>query len=79
MLETLEADQYWSWLLTAVGLLGLWVVGSGKSWGWLINLGTEPLWAIYAITTHQYGFLFSAVAYGYIYFRNYIKSKKQIN
>lgn len=33
--------QYWSWLLTVVGVFGLWTAGSKKSWGWLVGLGAQ--------------------------------------
>lgn len=62
---------YWSYLLTAIGLIGLLVAGSKKSWGWLIGLGAQALWIVYALVTRQYGFLVSAVCYGAVYARNY--------
>lgn len=63
--------QWWSWLLTAVGVTGLWAAGSRKSWGWLIGLGAQVLWVGYALQSKQYGFLVSAVAYGTVYARNF--------
>lgn len=63
--------QWWSWLLTAVGVAGLWAAGSRKSWGWLIGLGAQGLWIAYALQSRQYGFLVSALAYGTVYGRNF--------
>jgi hypothetical protein len=34
---------YWSWLLTAVGVLGLWLAGSGRKLGWAVGLGAQGL------------------------------------
>lgn len=62
---------WWSWLLTAVGVTGLYFAGRKRALGWGIGLGAQLLWVAYAVTTHQYGFLFSAFAYGWVYARNF--------
>lgn len=60
----------WSYLLTAVGVLGLFLAGR-KSWtGWAVGLAAQSLWVAYALASHQYGFLLSAAAYGWVYARN---------
>lgn len=61
----------WSYLLTAVGLVGLYAAGSKRSWGWLVGLFAQILWIAYALATGQYGFLISACAYGFVYARNF--------
>jgi len=61
---------WWSWLLTAVGVTGLYFAGRKRSLGWAIGLGAQVLWVAYALTTDQYGFLVSAGAYGWIYAKN---------
>ena len=62
---------WWSWLLTAVGVTGLYFAGRKRSLGWAIGLGAQVLWVAYALTTDQYGFLVSAGAYGWIYAKNF--------
>ena len=62
--------NYWSYILTAVGVTALYLAGKGKAVGWLIGLLAQLLWIGYGIATHQYGFILSAVAYGYVYTRN---------
>lgn len=62
----------WSWILTAIGIFGLYVAGSKKSWGWLVGLSAQGLWLAYAISTEQYGFVISAFAYGWVYLRNFL-------
>jgi hypothetical protein len=63
--------QWWSWLLMLVGVTGLWAAGSKKSWGWALGIFAQVLWILYALASKQYGFLFSAIAYGTVYVRNY--------
>jgi hypothetical protein len=60
----------WSWILTAVGVFGLWLAGRKLWWAWLVGLGAQALWLGYAITTAQYGFVVSAFAYGWVYAHN---------
>lgn len=66
---------WWSWLLTAIGILGLWLAGSNNKVGWMIGLLAQVLWIAYAIVSKQYGFLLSALAYGTVYFRNFKRWK----
>lgn len=35
---------WWSWLLTAFGVFGLWLAGRGTPWGWAVGLGAQGLW-----------------------------------
>ena len=69
--------MYWSYILTAVGLLGIYLAGKKNKIGWLVGLGAQGLWIAYAIATRQWGFIASSVAYGSIYLRNWrLWSKK---
>lgn len=63
---------WWSWLLTSVGVLGLWLAGSRRRVGWAVGIAAQVLWVTYALQTQQYGFLVSAVAYGTVFSRNWI-------
>lgn len=60
----------WSYVLTAVGVTGLWLAGRKVWWAWFVGLGAQGLWLAYAISTRQWGFLVSAFAYGWVYARN---------
>lgn len=62
---------YWSYLLTAVGVFGLWLAGRKSRWGWAVGLSAQGLWIAYAVATRQWGFIVSALAYGAIYARNF--------
>lgn len=62
----------WSYVLTAVGVVGLLMAGRKNLWGWAVCIGSQVLWATYAITTQQWGFLIAAGAYTYVYGRNFL-------
>jgi hypothetical protein len=68
--------EYWSWILAAIGVSGIFFVGQKSIWGWLVLLANECLWIIYAITTQQYGFIFAALAYATVYIRSYLHWKR---
>jgi hypothetical protein len=61
----------WSWVLAVVGITGIFFVGRKTVWGWPILMLNESLWVIYALTTHQYGFILASVGYGTIYIKSY--------
>lgn len=63
---------YWSYILTAVGVFGLWLAGRKSKFGWAVGLGAQALWLSYALTTEQWGFIVSAVAYGWVYSKNFL-------
>lgn len=67
----------WSWVLMVVGVLGLYLAGKKRAVGWAVGLGAQVLWVAYALTTHQYGFLVSALVYGWVYGRNFIAWHKE--
>jgi hypothetical protein len=68
--------EYWSWILAAIGVSGIFFVGQKSIWGWLVLLANECLWIVYAITTQQYGFIFAALAYATVYIRSYLHWKR---
>jgi hypothetical protein len=63
---------WWSWLLTAVGVTGLWLAGRPRTRGigWSVGLAAQVLWVAYATASRQWGFYVSAAAYGTVYARN---------
>lgn len=60
----------WSFVLAAVGVLGLLLAGRRRWQGWGVGFGAQLLWVAYAVATEQWGFILSAVAYGTVYARN---------
>lgn len=67
----------WSYTLAAIGILGIWLAGRRNLWGWAIGLGSQFLWIAYAFATGQYGFLVSALGYGTVYARNWLRWRKE--
>lgn len=53
----------WSAVLTTLGLTGLYLVGRGSNWGWVVTLVDQAVWTAYGAATHQWSFLLSAAAY----------------
>lgn len=60
----------WSFVLAAVGIAGIYLAGRKSKWGWGLGLAAQVLWVVFAITTAQYGFILTAVAYGAVYGKN---------
>lgn len=71
------APLWWSVLLSAVGILGLYIAGRGSYWGWAIGLAAQALWLTYSISTQQWGFLASVLGYGSVYARNIYRWRKK--
>lgn len=67
----------WSVALAVIGIFGIWLAGRKSKWGWAIGFFAQVLWFIFALVTKQYGFILSAVAYGWVYANNYLKWKKE--
>jgi uncharacterized membrane protein len=72
-----EVAWWWSWLLMAFGVTGLYLVGKRKWWAWLISFTGEVLWIAYAIVTKQYGFIIFALTYMVVYLKNAREWKRQ--
>jgi nicotinamide riboside transporter PnuC len=67
----------WSWVLAAVGILGIYLAGRKKAVGWLVGVGAQVLWFAYAIATRQWGFLVTAVAYAAVYGKNWLEWRRE--
>lgn len=65
--------MYWSYILTAGGILGIYLAGKKNMYGWALGLFMQVLWVIYAVQTKQYGFILSAIAYGIVYGMNFYR------
>lgn len=66
-------DQWWSWVVTFVGVTCFFLAGSKIWWAWYVGLAGQFLWFAYAFTTEQWGFLVGAFLYTFVYTRNAIR------
>lgn len=69
-------SPWWSYVLTALGVAGIFLAGSRKRIGWALGLSVQPLWIIYALATDQWGFILSGVVYGGVYLRNWLRWRR---
>lgn len=69
----LGLGQAWSWILTALQVSALYLLGRGQGVGWLLGAGIQLCWITYAVLTSQYGFvpgcLISAAVHSWSYLR----------
>lgn len=64
---------WWSVALSAVALLTSWMIGNRWKFAWLLGVAQQVAWFTYAVTTDQWGFAVSAVAFGFMNARNYLR------
>ena len=53
----LGAPAYWTWALTGLQVMAMWVAGRGQAWGWMVGSAVQPGWIAYALLTDQPGFV----------------------
>ena len=68
----------WSWVLAAIGVSGIFLVGRKTIYGWLILCLNECLWTIYAVQTHQY-VLFLCLLHILRYILNHLFTGAEMN
>lgn len=66
-------NPLWSFVLTGIGVSGLYLVTNRHWYGFMIGVGVQVLWVVYAVSTTQWGFIISAAAYGYVNVRGWCK------
>jgi len=64
-----------SWFLSAIGALGVYITAKSR-WGWAIGFLYQILWIVYAVMTHQYGFIWVCVMYAGLYAKNFYQGGK---
>jgi nicotinamide riboside transporter PnuC len=67
----------WSFVLSAIGIVGILLAGSKYKVGWLLGFFVQPLWIVFAIQTEQYGFILNAVIYAAVYARNWLRWRRE--
>lgn len=70
--------MFWSYLLSAIGIYGLYLAGKKVKWAWLVGASAQTLWIVYALSTKQYGFIVSAIAYAFVYLKNHYEWNRKV-
>jgi len=52
------------YVLSAIGVTAMLIIGAGRWYGWIIAFANECLWLGFAFATKQYGFIVGATVYG---------------
>lgn len=63
--------ELFSWILAAVGIIGVYIAGKKNRWGWAIGALYQIMWILYAYFTEQYPFIIVCVVYLVIYVKNF--------
>lgn len=66
-----------SYILSALSLTSLWLMGNKNIWGIVVGLINQILWITYALMLKQYGLLIGVFAYTIIHIRNLVKWKTE--
>ena len=69
--------MWWSVVLAAVGVFGLYLTTRKMAAGYAVGVGVQVLWITYAVVTAQYGFIFSALAFGAVNALGFYKWKTE--
>lgn len=67
----------WSVVLAAIGVFGLYLTTRKMAAGYAVGAAVQVLWITYAIVTAQYGFIFSALAFGGVNLWGYYQWKTE--
>lgn len=70
MVRELMDNQWWSWILTLVGVACFILAGRKIWWAWYVGLAGQVTWAFYSILTEQWGFMVGVVLYTLVYSGN---------
>lgn len=66
----MDADQWWSWVLGAIGIVGFILAGKKIWWAWYVNIFNQFIWTAYSFATQQWGFLVVTGFYFVVFSRN---------
>lgn len=62
----------WSYILMAIGCVGIYLAGNNNKWGWFLGVCAQVVWMSYGIATTQYGFCVTALVYGVMQSKNFL-------
>lgn len=70
-------NQWWSWVLTLVGVLCFFLAGRKIWWAWYVGIAGQITWTAYSFITEQWGFMVGVVLYTLVYSGNAITWTKE--
>jgi hypothetical protein len=59
-----------SWALSILGVIGIYLTGRKKWYGFAVGIANECAWVFYAVSTKQWGFIFGSTIYISVYSLN---------
>jgi hypothetical protein len=59
-----------SWVLSILGVVGIYLTGKKKWYGFAVGIANECAWVIYSVNTKQWGFIFGSTIYIAVYSLN---------
>jgi len=66
--------EYIPWVLSCTVLVNMWLAGNKSQWAWILGLGGQGLWFVFAINQAP-GLLPAVVTLTFVYARNLWKWK----
>ena len=63
-------NYLWSWILSIIGVVGIYLTGKKKWHGFAVGLVAEIAWVWYSVITKQWGFIFGSAVYVAVYVFN---------
>lgn len=67
------ASKALPWVMSALTIWTMYLAGNKARLAWQIGLGNQALWAIFIVTTHQWGLAPMCAAITFVYARNLLK------
>lgn len=68
----LGLPAHWPWILTAIQVVSLGLIGQSVSIGWLLGAAIQVSWIAYAALTDQPGFIIGCMLSAVIHVRSYL-------
>jgi hypothetical protein len=59
-----------SWALSILGVVGIYLTGKKKWYGFAVGIANECAWVVYSVNTKQWGFIFGSTIYIAVYSLN---------
>jgi len=65
------------WACAAISIVGAWLAGSRKWYGWAVSLSGESVWLAFAIVSKSWGLIPAVLVFSFVHYRNLQKWRKE--